>query len=298
MKKIATYLKQRYRPETVIYYQREIKRYLQHTPLSETANYADVMHYIGILRQQRCRITRIQGALQAIKQYYHYLLKTGKRKGHPCRCLTLKDKPGRDIQLQDLFTEKELDILLSRKEHYKILEKRNKLLIGLLIHQGLTTNEITQLKIKDVNLEAGTLHVSSTTYTNSRTIGLKPSQIMVLYDYIENIYPKLLSKNKKQKKENNKITSESPLILTWRGTQETGEGISYLISTYKKKFPGRNLNPRTIRQSVITNLLKQGKDIRIVQEYVGHKSPDTTEKYKQSKVEELQAEINKYHPLK
>jgi len=61
-------------------------------------------------------------------------------------------------------------------------------------------------------------------------------------------------------------------------------------------FPDRNLNPRTIRQSVITNLLKEGKDLRVVQVFAGHKK-STTEKYRQSGLEELQAAIEKYHPL-
>jgi integrase/recombinase XerD len=50
--------------------------------------------------------------------------------------------------------------------------------------------------------------------------------------------------------------------------------------------------------SVTRNLLKEGKDIRVVQTYMGHKSPGTTEKYKQSHTEELKAEIQKYHPIK
>jgi integrase/recombinase XerD len=35
----------------------------------------------------------------------------------------------------------------------------------------------------------------------------------------------------------------------------------------------RNLNAKTIRQSVIANLLKEGKDLRVVQVFAGHKKP-------------------------
>jgi integrase/recombinase XerD len=118
---------------------------------------------------------------------------------------------------------------------------------------------------------------------------------MLLHKYINEVHPKLLARNKKTLDFG---LSNFKLILTWQGTAESKDGINYLVSTYKKQFPGRNINPKTIRQSVITNLLKQGKDVRIVQVYVGHKSPDTTEKYKQSNTEELQHMINKYHPIK
>ena len=287
---IARYLQSRYRPETVTLYKREINNFLQYTRQAERANYSAIMQYIGALREQSIGISRIQMALQAIKQYYHCLLQSGKRNDHPCRYITLKDKPGKGIQLQDLFTEQELELLSERKERFKIMEIRNRVLLSLLLCQGLTTGELTQLTVNDIDLEEGVIYIKGTTLTNSRTLGLKPKQIMLLHQYLRETRPKLLSRSKNKKPDNE-------LILTWRGNSEKGEGIHYLISTCKKLFPERNLNPRTIRQSVITNLLKQGKDVRIVQEYAGHKSPDTTEKYKQSDTEQLQQAVNKHHPL-
>lgn len=93
-----------------------------------------------------------------------------------------------------------------------------------------------------------------------------------------------------------KISSQK-LIISKLGTEETGEGIAYIIQTCRTLFKGRKLNPKTIRQSVITNLLKQGKDLRIVQAFAGHKYPSTTEQYKQTGVEELKTQILKYHPM-
>lgn len=58
------------------------------------------------------------------------------------------------------------------------------------------------------------------------------------------------------------------------------------------------MNARTIRQSVITNMLKEGKDLRVVQVFAGHKKISSTEKYRQSGLEELQRAIEKYHPLR
>ncbi|MEN8119752.1 MAG: tyrosine-type recombinase/integrase [Bacteroidota bacterium] len=93
-------------------------------------------------------------------------------------------------------------------------------------------------------------------------------------------------------------TESQKLIISKTGKEETGEGISYLLETLKHLFPERKLNPKTVRQSVITNLLKQGNDLRIVQAFAGHKYPSTTEKYRQTGIEELKAGIEKYHPLK
>jgi integrase/recombinase XerD len=67
--------------------------------------------------------------------------------------------------------------------------------------------------------------------------------------------------------------------------------------SFKKLYPGRKVNAMSIRQSVITNLLKAGNDLRIVQVLAGHKYPSATEKYRQTQVEELKQQIWKNHPL-
>ncbi len=87
------------------------------------------------------------------------------------------------------------------------------------------------------------------------------------------------------------------LILTLRDTVENGTGVHDLTKAFGKRYPRRKLNPTTIRQSVITNLLRAGNDLRIVQVFAANKKPSTTEKYKQTDVEELKIEVLKYHPL-
>jgi integrase/recombinase XerD len=79
----------------------------------------------------------------------------------------------------------------------------------------------------------------------------------------------------------------------------SGEDITkHVKRSFKALFPNRKVNAQTIRQSVITNLLKQGHDLSLVQAFAGHKYPSTTERYKQSEIETLQAAVNRYHPMK
>ena len=87
------------------------------------------------------------------------------------------------------------------------------------------------------------------------------------------------------------------LILTKKGTPENGSGIGYLLKTFRHLFPERRLNAKTVRMSVIANMLKSGNDLRVVQVFAGHKKISTTERYRQSAIEELKKGIEKYHPL-
>ena len=284
---LENYLKQRHTEGTTKRYYRDILIYLNAVTQekAQSATYGDIMNYIGQLRKKYSNPETVRCTLQAIKKYYYWLNHTGQRKDHPCRNLNLKDKSNRDVQLQDLFTSEELELLMERKERYRDVRIRNQVIISLLIYQGLTTGDIVNLTLKDIDLEEGTIYLKSTPKLNRRTLKLKPKQIMLFYKYINEERTKLLK-------------SETDIfIITKLGTPEVGHSFKNLFKPFKKQFPGRTLHAKTIRQSVIANLLKQGNDLRIVQAFAGHKYPGSTERYRQTGIEELKAGIQKYHPL-
>jgi len=286
-KELNDYLLEKYSPQTVKIYELDIRRYISYMgeERAEKASYRDIMEYTGYLRKVYHNPRTINRMLYGVKAWYFYLIKSGKREDHPCRQIKLKDARGADIQLQDLFTSIEMEKLMQRKERFEAARLRNKVIVSLLIYQGLRLTEITKLRLQDVDLEAGTLFIRAMPRAMARTLKLKTPQVMLFYNYIHELRPKLLR------------TGTDRLVLTLRGSAENGEGINYLIETFKPMFPERNLNARTIRQSVLTNMLKEGKDLRFVQVFAGHKKISSTEKYRQSGIEELQRAIEKYHPL-
>jgi integrase/recombinase XerD len=300
MEELSSWLKKKYSMETAKMYERDIQHFLEQTPNAKTALYANVMLYVEKLRKTHENPRTINRMLYGVKAYYNYLNETNQRETHPCKSLKLRDAKTKQIQLQDLFTETELESLLDRKERYESLRIRNQVIISLLIYQALKTGEIINLKTSDVDLEKGTIYVRKTRKSNARKLELKPKQIMSFYKYLHEIRPALLEKNQKE---------TSQLIINLRGQEETGEGINYLVETMRHNYPGRKLNVRTIRQSVIANLLKPaggeglpagfrwGKGLREVQYFAGHRKISSTERYRQTGLEELKTAIMKYHPL-
>jgi integrase/recombinase XerD len=285
---LRDYLLKEHTEETVKIYLRDIRVFLDYLPepKAEKATYQDIMNYVDHLRKQYQNPRTINRMLYGVKAWYHWLIQTGKRQDHPCRYLTLKDAKTQDIQLQDLFTESELELLMDRKERYESVRIRNQVIISLLIYQALRLKEVAQLRLKDIDLEAGTVYTKGMAKTLPRTLKMKPKQIMLFYKYIHEVRAKIIRENTSQ------------LILNLRGGRMTADSINYLVETFKPLFPDRNLNAKTIRQSVITNLLKQKKDLRVVQVFAGHKKPSSTERYRQTGLEELKAAVMKYHPLR
>ncbi|OYU84371.1 MAG: integrase [Flavobacterium sp. BFFFF2] len=288
METLAAYLLRHYTKKTAIAYQREIEIYINNNPKSKRYTYAEIVDYIGLLRTKYTNAKTIKRILASIKAYYSYLCFIELRKDNPSKSIKLRDKQTRDIQLQDLFTTEELETLLTAKqERYTNLDYRNKVLMSLLIYQGLKPNEIAALQCDELNLEQATIYIKSSAKSNSRTLALRANQILLFKKYTEEIRPKLIQDNQTK-----------AFVIGQRKQPMSAEDITKHITRNYDIYPPRKVNALTIRQSVITNLLKQHHDLRIVQSFAGHKYPSTTERYKQTQVEALQEALGLYHPIR
>jgi integrase/recombinase XerD len=288
---LQSYLQQHYTKDTAAVYQYEIDNYTSGHPRAAEAVYKDVVSYMGLLRNRYNNASTLNRILCSIKAYYDFLCYTGVRSDNPARSIKLRDQRSRDVQLQDLFTSEELEALLQRRETVNKLVYRNRVLISLLIYQALQPGEIEALTLADINLAEGSIYIKATAKTNKRELQLRPGQILLFYQYIHEIRPKLLLRGKG--------ATNNFLLLGLKGeVMKSGDITKHVKRSYKGLYPGRQVNAQTIRQSVIANLLKEGHDLSLVQGFAGHKYPSSTERYKQNEIETLKSAIQKYHPLK
>lgn len=286
---LETYLKENYSPTAITGYSYMIRTYCEQTYNPEKASYQDVMNYIAQLRETGKHPKTIRNHLFAIKIYYRYLVATGKRKDHPCQFLYLQDKINRAVDVQSLYTMPQMEKFLESYNPNKKNEptrQREKVVISLLVYQALTVLEISQLNVQDMNLEKAIIKVKGNVKNNGRTLDLKPSQIMLLHNYMNETREELLTRNK---------TEREALIISNTGKRIPPHGISRTINCNRK--PSEKMQPLKIRQSVIAHLLKNGNDLRVVQVFAGHKRAAATEEYKQTGLEELKAVIDKLHPM-
>ena len=156
------------------------------------------------------------------------------------------------------------------------------------MYQALTVLEISQVKVSTINLENGTIKVKGNTKNKGRILSLKSNQILLFHNYLKNERKKYHRKQKSSKRTDCFLMNDKGLQL-WQG------GINRMINKGKDKQ--NKLIPLKIRQSVIAHLLKENNDIRIVQEFAGHRRTASTEAYKQTGLEELKSAIERLHPL-
>jgi integrase/recombinase XerD len=283
---LEQFLLQKYSKQTVSSYLFAINHFLKLNPKGRRYKYDNVVTYMEEISLKQPNSQYRVVILSAIKKYYDFLVMSGYRADHPCKRLNIKVKSNQAIQVQDLFSSPELQLLLERENRYKHLDIRNNVLLSLLIYQGLTSDEIIRLTVKDIDLDNGTVYVKASKSLNKRTLELVSKQMILFSNYINETRLEML-----------RCTTEK-FIITKLGKPISVSGIHGMIDPLRVLFPDRKLNPQTIRMSVICNWLNEKKiPLERTQELAGHKWPGTTEKYIKVNSSQQREMINRYFPL-
>jgi len=286
---LEQWLAAKYSPRSQAGYRYGIERYLNWMGGDAvTATYSDILRYLARQRALHLRPRTLKNYVFAVKIYHHFLCDTGRREDHPCLRLRLRDAVDRSIRIDELYTPDELTTLLAGGGS-KIpgLTGRNRVIIGLLVHQALLVSEVVRLEVGDVDLKAGTVYVRESVGNRARTLPLLAVQIMVLHDYIERDRPVLVGEH----------PDPGRLIVSRFGKALAGHGISRLLNGPGYAQKGKRYLPKRIRQSVIAHKLKAGHDLRAVQVFAGHRQISSTEAYRQDDLEQLRTGIARHHPL-
>lgn len=284
---IEQFLLEQYAPQTAKTYVFAIEHFLKMNPKAKRYSYRHIVSYMEQVAQQQSNPHYRVVILSAIKKYYDYLVMAGYRTDHPCKLLNIKVKHNQPIQVQDLFSSEELQLLLNRENRYQYIDSRNAVVLSLLIYQGLASDEIVNLRVKDIDLDEGTVYVKASANLNRRTLELLNKQMMVFANYIHEVRPKLLR------------WDSDKLILSKLGKPIADvSSIKAIVEPLKGLFPDKKLCPQTIRMSVICNWLNDKKlPLEKVQELAGHKWPGTTEKYFKADSEQQRELINRFFPV-
>ncbi len=261
----------------------------------EQAKYTDIINFIEHLKEQEKSNGNINRHLTAIRHFYNF----SDCGINPAEGVFLK---GTKKQIPaELLEEKELDEIYGNYPTYTDRDKRNKAILGLLINQAITTEELRKLEPKHLLLDKGKIIIPGSKRSNQRTLKLQSYQVLELYHYLEIIRPEII-KNIHQKRparkpdKINRQRLDEQLFISINGSTNIKTSLLHLFRALKKKYPNIK-HGKQIRMSVITNKLKKN-NLREVQYFAGHKWVSSTERYKLGNIEDLKKEVDKFHPLK
>jgi site-specific recombinase XerD len=249
----------------------------------EEIDYKTFLKYIEELKKTGIKVNTLQSYIGNLKIYFNYLQEENYRADNPIQNINIKGRI--KTVVSNVLTADELEDLYYSYEtkNEDIARKRNKIMIGLLVYQGIKINELEQLKEEHIELYKGKIHIPKTTKSNGRTLELKPWQLMELMEYIQQIRPQLVPKNSEQ------------LFTSIDGNSNLNNVMSR-INKELKLINYSYQNAIQIRNSVIVNWLKI-YHLRKAQYLAGHRYISSTERYKQDNLESLHEMINTFHPI-
>ncbi len=237
-------------------------------------------HYTN--RTERPSMSLLQSAL---KRYYAFLFQKKVIKNNPMFGIAMiqRKKP---LIHDDLLTQDELNKLLNRPERYKALVIRNKLIVSLLIYQGLRLSELINLRIDDISFENETLRIKKQPNTLGRKLQLKPTQLAWFHKYL-------------LKFRNDGQSNQSDSLFTNKlGSKLTPDDVYHLLSIYSVLFPNTRVTTTLIRQSVISYWINTCNiPVEQVQLLAGHKHISTTVAYRKPNMQALLTQVDTYHTL-
>ncbi len=168
--------------------------------------------------------------------------------------------------------DNKLPVVLSREEVALVLKNirvlRHRACLTLIYSCGLRLHEATSLKVTQVDSKRMLIHIKKAKGGKGRYVPLPDTTLKILRSHYRTHRNPLLVFPAPGRGEHLETVSTKPLPDT------------SIQTVFKKSLREMKINKEasvhTLRHSYATHLLEDGTDIRIIQEYLGHKSIKTT----------------------
>lgn len=293
MESFREYLKTRYnytdkslkiKADHVLQYQNHCSENQQLSNLS----FKELLKIIAIQRQ-KYSITTVNNQLHSLRCYFFYQIKLENRKDNPIENFRIKSEKSK--LLQGFLSLEEMDFIYEnypaeKKNRNKTYLIRNKIVLGLMLYQGLSTGTLENLKTSDINLEKAQISVPKTSERklNPRILPLESVQIIDFYNY--------LNQSRKELVTHIKVDTNSDLLFPKRDTSRMKDVTKMVKNDVQYYF-----KIKTLYQFRISRIMLWLKmyNLRQVQYKSGYKCLSSLEKYRQDELESLKQAVEKYH---
>ena len=253
--------------------------------------YSQALQFIDSERERGIERQSIIREINSIRIFFDYLQESGIKSQNIIKRIRLRQ--GGKMVLPEILSPLQLEKIYQNFSNLpewnhgtaiaKLLHKRNTVILGLMIYQGLDSGEIARLETGHVNLNEGKIYIPSGRNSNSRTLRLQSNQILPIKIYLEETRLELLEKRNLQ---------TSYLFPS----KKSSDMICKIVEAVKK-IHTETRDSRQIRASAIMNWLKTN-NIRQVQYMAGHKSIRSTESYRSQDLTDLAKQLELFHPLR
>ena len=269
---------------TIISYMNDIKRFLKEMNLgsNDYVTAADIRKWVNEMltptEGTALAVSTINRRLNSLRSYYAWAVKNNRLQQNPM--LDIRDLKSADDDSEKIMwlTEDEFEELLhiirkkpvnSRGVNPEEKYRRDRAIIYLFTYAGLRVDELSNLKINDIDLEMKRIRIVGK--------GMKVRSVPISNVLLAEIKDWFAFREEMAKKKSH--VEESPYVFySQRSPKFTVRGIQTMIEGYS--LPNKKLTPHMFRHTFCKWMLKAtNNDIEKVRRLAGHSNIATTSRY-------------------
>ena len=285
-------------PRTIAAYSTDLRQFVESRPASQSIRAVQPEHlevWARGMKRSGLAPASIRRKLAVLRIFFSYWVRRGLLDRSPLWLVRVDI--GKIRPLTRTLTPREMGLLLqrARKEvgrlprrmlgepNAKFLALRNWAIVELLLATGIRVGEATSLRLADLTLDNETILIRGKGGRQRLALLTEAQSRDALIRYHD--------------QRRGISAPNAALLLNRRLAPLTSQGVSSAIQRLSRAAGiERHVTPHMLRHTAATFLLQNGADLRVVQEFLGHASITTTQRYTHVSRAHLQATLQRCHP--
>ena len=269
---------------TVSSYIRDITQFANHQWNGENGDFEhvtddDIRYYITLLQDNGRSSSTVSRCIASLRAFFRHMTEDGFNGPNPVAGISSISAPKKAPQI---LSNEEIETLLNQPDSDDIKGCRDRAMFETLYATGIRVSELIALDVDDVNLVTGLISCRN---GKTRTIPIYPAAVRAISHYLSFARPSMA------------VADEISLFVNTGGGRMSRQGFWKIMKSYLEKAKiSEDITPQMLRHSFAAHLLKNGADLRSLQQMLGHADIASTQAYAKIIDQQLREVYQKAHP--
>ncbi len=239
---------------------------------------------------RRCQTPTLSRKLSSLRAFFRYLLRTDQGRENPTQLIGSPKVHHKIPRLLNVDQVGQVVESPMRGDNSSTIAKlRDLAILELLYGSGLRVSEAVSLNIESISTPEREIRILGKG-RKERIVPLGSSSCRALLSYLECRHRFAHPRTG--------IIDVCAVFLTRLGRRISVRWVQRLVQRYGMQGSGRSdIHPHTLRHCCATHMLEGGADLRAIQEFLGHSSLSTTQRYTHLSIDQLVRVYDGAHPL-
>lgn len=243
----------------------------------------NIREFLAYLRDKNyCKSTSAR-KLATLRSFFKFLVRRGQVDSNPVAPIRT---PKQDKRLPKFLDQGEIEKLFSIPDTKTLLGARDRSMLEMLYSTGMRVSELVALNVDDVDLGGNTVRIRGKGKKH-RVVPVGPGAAKSLLNYLD-----------LRRADSRGGAADVPaMFINKHGQRLSTRSVRRKLDKYLLEAGlALSISPHTLRHSFATHMLRNGADLRVLQELLGHQTLSTTQIYTHLTTKEVKDSYDDAHP--